>query len=372
MSDILFNYSNNYFKIKDNYKIAAFDLDHTLIKPKNNKIHPKDENDWEFQYDNVKETLHKLYQKKYHIIIFSNQGGKTDKIKKIDIKIKNVIEKLNIPIDYIFSLEYNNKRKPMTGMWEHFIDYYKINNVSKESFYCGDAAGRDEGYIKDKKKDFANSDRLFSYNIGLKFYVPEELFLNYLPPLFFDRCYNLYNKLLLYYNSELFNKKIDNFTLTINNDQNIIVLTGAPASGKSMFSKIYFKKLGYEIINQDLLKTKSKVIKEIKKKLELGNSIVVDNTNPDVNSRKIYIDLANQFNIKINSFYFRTEISLCKLLNYYRGQKSNKFIPDIDYNIYKKKFVNPTLKEGFYKIYEIPFLLNFCIMDHKILQMKFI
>ena len=76
-----------------------------------------------------------------------------------------------------------------------------------------------------------------------------------------------------------------------------------------------WKWIELESLTKVVVDFKLHVYQEIKKKLELGNSIVVDNTNPDVNSRKIYIDLANQFNIKINSFYFRTEISLCKLLN---------------------------------------------------------
>ena len=34
-------------------KIAAFDMDHTLVKPKNNRKFPKDENDWEWYNESV-------------------------------------------------------------------------------------------------------------------------------------------------------------------------------------------------------------------------------------------------------------------------------------------------------------------------------
>lgn len=45
----------------------------------------------------------------------------------------------------------------------------------KESFYCGDAAGRP---AKGKrKKDFSDTDRKFAINIGIKFYTPEMYFL---------------------------------------------------------------------------------------------------------------------------------------------------------------------------------------------------
>ena len=45
----------------------------------------------------------------------------------------------------------------------------------KNSFYCGDAAGRKR---VNGKKDFACSDRLFAINLNLTFHTPEECFLN--------------------------------------------------------------------------------------------------------------------------------------------------------------------------------------------------
>jgi hypothetical protein len=45
----------------------------------------------------------------------------------------------------------------------------------KESFYCGDAAGRPAG--NGRKKDFTDTDRKFALNVGLTFYTPEMYFL---------------------------------------------------------------------------------------------------------------------------------------------------------------------------------------------------
>ena len=63
-------------------------------------------------------------------------------------------------------------------MWKYFTA--ELNNEVevdlKESFYCGDAAGRPA--TKNKEKDFSDSDLKFAKNTGLKFYTPESLFLD--------------------------------------------------------------------------------------------------------------------------------------------------------------------------------------------------
>ena len=47
----------------------------------------------------------------------------------------------------------------------------------QQSFYVGDAAGRDPNWDGGKrKKDFSCSDRLFALNTGLQFFTPEEYF----------------------------------------------------------------------------------------------------------------------------------------------------------------------------------------------------
>lgn len=45
-----------------------------------------------------------------------------------------------------------------------------------ESFFVGDAAGRNAHWMPGKKADFSDSDRLFAINIGLRFQTPEEIF----------------------------------------------------------------------------------------------------------------------------------------------------------------------------------------------------
>ena len=47
--------------------------------------------------------------------------------------------------------------------------------VAGESIFCGDAAGRKEGF--GMKRDFSADDLLFAKGLGFKFFTPELFFL---------------------------------------------------------------------------------------------------------------------------------------------------------------------------------------------------
>ena len=77
-SDLLYFFK----KINNNNKIAAFDLDSTLIKTKSGRTFPTDHNDWQLWSDNISEILKKLQKNGFQIMIFSNQS----RLKKEDTK----------------------------------------------------------------------------------------------------------------------------------------------------------------------------------------------------------------------------------------------------------------------------------------------
>ena len=160
-------------------KIAAFDLDNTIIKTKSGKVFPQNKDDWKLMNKYVKSTLYKYYNNCYKIVIFTNQLGiKKGKIKKEDFieKINNIHTELNIDFDIFISTEDNKFRKPMIGMWNLFNELYPVKIDLKKSFYCGDAAGRIENWLPGKKKDFDEVDINFAYNIGINFEISENIF----------------------------------------------------------------------------------------------------------------------------------------------------------------------------------------------------
>ena len=154
-------------------KIAAFDIDHTIITTKSGKVHPVDKDDWKEMYENTFEKLKLYYKYGYSICCFTNQSG-----KKRDIpieKFKNLIDLMQkdygVPLNVCVATSNDKYRKPHTGMWNFIQDYCSFQLDFANSFYCGDAAGRTKPEWP--KKDFSDSDLLFAYNVGIRFLLPE-------------------------------------------------------------------------------------------------------------------------------------------------------------------------------------------------------
>lgn len=339
-------------------KIASFDLDGTIIKTKSKKVFPVDKYDWEFWNENVKKTLYDYYNNFYKIVIFTNQLGiSKGKIKKTDFldKIRNIKEELNLDFDIFIATADDKYRKPMTSMWELFENLYKVKIDKKNSFYCGDAAGRPKDWIKGYKKDFDNTDIKFAYNIGIRFEIPENIFTYINKQIPFKSINTVYQNLDL---NELIKKK-NNIKIEPLNKQEMILLIGRPGSGKSKLSKEILNKPNfnnYVYVSRDTCKTQTACTKIVREAIKNGKSIWIDNTNPSIKSRKIYIDLAKKENIPVIIYVMDISENLSKHLNNMRVMKceANK-IPEVAYRVYNKRYEEPTKDEGIDKIIKIPF-----------------
>lgn len=90
------------------FKIAAFDMDGTIILTKSGKVYPVDDNDWCIGFDTCFKKLKQLNADNYKLVIFTNQRGlmkeaSTDNFRR---KIQNIQQKLNVPFQVRVKIFY--------------------------------------------------------------------------------------------------------------------------------------------------------------------------------------------------------------------------------------------------------------------------
>ncbi|XP_026734315.1 uncharacterized protein F21D5.5 [Trichoplusia ni] len=341
--------------VKASKKIAAFDMDGTLIKTKSGKVHPVDCNDWQIAFPTVQKKLKEHADQGYKLVILSNQapiGNGRVKIEDFKKKIENIVIKLDLPFQVYIATGKGFYRKPTPGMWkvlsEQNNDGLEIDMA--QSFYCGDAAGRVANWAPGKKKDHSMADKLLAENLNLRFYTPEQFFLGH----------SIANVPM---SKPDFNPK-DLTSSTFNQDliskvKEILVLVGFPGSGKSFLAKQIEKKSGYNYVAvcRDVLGSWQKCAAEATKLLQKGKSVVVDSTNPDKESRARWISLAKETKVECRCAKMTASIAHAKHNNKFRELMKINHIPvnDIVYHTYKNKFVEPTTNEGFKQVIEVNF-----------------
>lgn len=348
-------------------KIAAFDLDGTLICTKSGARFAKNSDDWMLNFSDIPTKLSDLIDKDYKIVIFTNQGGvKNDSTKRNEFKAKaeGVLSKLKLPIQLFTATTNSIYRKPVIGMWDTLCKEKndEIDIDLANSFYVGDAAGREKDWAPKKTKDHSLADRLFALNVGLKFYTPEEFFLG---------CRSVQHRM----------PKFDPKTLPISNNADlssneceVIVMVGSPGSGKSHYSKHHLVNNGYVHVNRDNLGSWQACVKLLEKSLQKNQRVVIDNTNGDKASRKRYIDVVKKLNVPCRCFVMATSPAHCKHNNKFRQITDKTHVPvgEVVLNMYKKNYEEPVLEEGFNEIIKVDFLPKFDNDDHEKLYKMFL
>uniref|UniRef100_A0AAG5DNA5 PNK FHA domain-containing protein n=1 Tax=Anopheles atroparvus TaxID=41427 RepID=A0AAG5DNA5_ANOAO len=345
-------------------KIAAYDMDGTLIKTKSGNVFPKSIDDWQIAFPEVPGKLKALHKNGFKLVIFTNQAGiGKGKVRIEDFrqKIEALVRKLSVPIQVFISTGSGKYRKPRTGMWETLCesknDGVPVDKV--RSFYVGDAAGRPEMKkpIK-RKKDHSSADRLLALNVGIPFLTPEMHFqnvpdTNWVKPEFDpkDFCDGQGKQPLL---------APAGAKLT-SGEQEVIIMIGFPGSGKSHFVRQYLAPKGYEIVNRDTLGSWQKCVTSMESAIQRGKSVVIDNMNPDVESRKRYLQAATRANIPVRCFVMDVSYKHARHNNAFREltDRSHSTIPDMVFNSYKSKFQEPTVKEGYKEIVKVQFVPKF-------------
>lgn len=159
----------------------------------------------------------------------------------------------------------------------------------------------------------------------------------------------------------------DDLPIIPSTTQEILLLVGSPASGKSFFfEKSEYAKYfsDYVIISKDDLGTMKNVCMELRKALKEGFSVIVSNTNAlkvgkfdekkckGSVGRDYYVSIAKEYNVKIRAVHFKTTVETSRLLNEHRKIATGKNVPLVAiykyFKIYRENELD--LSEGYDEI----------------------
>lgn len=285
------------FQLSRRSKLAIFDFDHTLVKPKDGRTFPKDENDWTYVRESVPQILKKI-AKDHQIVIQTDQS----QIWKLDM-IRAVVADLSIePVTAIIGFKI---KKPETALFESVFPTFN----KEKSFYVGDAAGR--------QGDWSDKDLVFAQRLGVKFKSPEEVFP--MPEI-----------------------KISQ-KVTAKKTKEVVIMVGYPGSGKSTIAKSL---TGYHVISGDIHKTVKAMISEAEKHVD-HNSIVFDSTAGTKAKRADFVKFARNHELPVRTIWVKTPIDESMERSKDRALKGGIRIPAIAFYLYRKHFEEPVESEGF-------------------------
>ena len=312
----------------------------------------------------------------YHICILTNQGSvnlaanpkslATDS-KSLTIfktKVSTILSHFDFPILLLAATGRDHYRKPRVGMWMELLEELDLDGDGaldlNTSLFVGDAGAR--AATATRKADHSSCDRDLAANVGIGFKTPEEYFLNEASAPFLRTF-----EPSIYLNApspSSTDATSNSFGKTAKLD--LVIMCGSPASGKSTFYWTRLKPLGYERVNQDILKTRDKCLKVASSFLEEGTSVVIDNTNADPDTRAVWINLAAKFKIPIRCVYFTASAKLCEHNDTVRALASRdanaKFNPEkrtmlpyVAFAGFASRFKEPKLTEGFQDLLSVEF-----------------
>ncbi|MEK5166552.1 AAA family ATPase [Paenibacillus macerans] len=127
-----------------------------------------------------------------------------------------------------------------------------------------------------------------------------------------------------------------------------VIFIGIQASGKSTFYKEKFFKTHMRI-NLDMLRSRHRENVFLEASLRTSLPFVVDNTNPTLEDRKKYIELAKKHKFKIVGYYFEPNYDLSYERNEQRQGKEK--VAEIGIRSTLKKLQIPSYDEGFDELY---------------------
>jgi bifunctional polynucleotide phosphatase/kinase len=296
-------------KVSKAKRLAMFDFDGTMVKPKNGRRFPKDRSDWEWWSPHVPDVIHDYVRRRFRIVLVTDQS----KPWKIEM-IRDVLEVLGVSATVVIGTEPETK-KPHIGQFLSAIPESSFDKT--KSFFVGDAAGR--------PGDWADTDRRFAEAIGVRFYTPEELFrggeIERPPPPHLD--------------TQMWAK------------QHVLVMVGFPGSGKSTWAHAFAEQHPTTVsrIEGDTYKTAAAMVRAARNihKAHPEHTLVMDATNGTRERRAAYIEFAKTIGFPVICIWVTTDLktSLARA----QARTTAPKVPAVALYRYQKVFEAPTQDE---------------------------
>lgn len=255
-------------------RIAAYDIDGTIICTRSGNVFPKDASDWQILYAEIPKLLQQYHRNGHKIVFFTNQAGMATGKTSVSAwqhKLEQIARRLSVPLQVFVATGSTIFRKPRVGMWQALVERNGGLPVDlKLSWYVGDAAGR-AAKLPQRRKDHSLADRLFAANVGLPFRTPEEHFRNapsekYAQPEFDPTVERTTWRL-----ADRFEPRDAGDAVRCKSELQVVLMVGGPGSGKSFVARTVFERQhGFVVINQDELKTWQKCVAALEGALKVG------------------------------------------------------------------------------------------------------
>lgn len=314
--------------LKSSARVAAFDLDGTLIVPHGKAKFCATASDFTLAFGSVTSTLRRLHAAGFKLVIFTNQAGVSGGKTTIDIvraRVEAVIAAVGLPMQAFVATHSDAYRKPFLGMV--FLLSARCNEGVQidlaNSVFVGDAAARIKTSLHGK--DHSGSDMYMAMNTGMRFVTPEALFMRAsgrvdthpheaVASLFTPSrdIPSPYDALPGAGEGAVQIALMDAATGVRINPEGapveLLLLVALPASGKSTLCTLAFPQ--HARVNQDQLKTRAACMAAARTHLRACTSVIVDATNIDDSVRAEWAALAREQHVRVRALVIRPNVDL--------------------------------------------------------------